>query len=148
MGRDHGALMGENNSDWQQQVYKQAEPDSLNTGSAYWREIRRKILVRDKYTCQRCGKSSRNGKGLSIHHIVPRSNGGTDRKSNLLTLCDKCHDLVEGRVFTRAAIIGYEPPRNTSASPAETGIDFEISDSDERPDWHAWVYGGGKNPNK
>ena len=49
------------------------------------------VLHRDKYTCQCCGK--KNCK-LEVHHIVFRSNGGTDDEENLITLCEDCHKGV------------------------------------------------------
>lgn len=47
------------------------------------------VFVRDNYTCQCCNKSK--GKILQTHHIVYRSNGGTDRVNNLITVCTDCH---------------------------------------------------------
>jgi len=32
-----------------------------------------------------------------LHHLVPRSQGGVDTKSNLVPLCRSCHDLVTRR---------------------------------------------------
>ena len=46
------------------------------------------VLNRDKYTCQHC----KTKKGtLEVHHIVFRSNGGSDEPDNLITLCRHCH---------------------------------------------------------
>lgn len=45
------------------------------------------VFARDNYTCQVC----HNGGILQTHHIVYKSNGGTDRADNLITVCDKCH---------------------------------------------------------
>ena len=36
----------------------------------------------------------------SQHHIKPRLDGGTDDSRNLVWLCKKCHDNVEGKEFT------------------------------------------------
>lgn len=47
------------------------------------------VFARDNYTCQCCGKSK--DKILQTHHIVYRSNGGTDRVDNLITVCTSCH---------------------------------------------------------
>lgn len=47
------------------------------------------VFARDNYTCQCCGKSK--DKILQTHHIIYRSNGGTDRVDNLITLCTDCH---------------------------------------------------------
>lgn len=52
-------------------------------------DVRYFVFARDNYTCQVCGKSK--GKVLQTHHIVYRSNGGTNRADNLITVCADCH---------------------------------------------------------
>lgn len=52
---------------------------------------REAILHRDNYTCQVCGKKHTR---LEVHHIIPRSQGGTDNENNLITLCEDCHEAV------------------------------------------------------
>lgn len=47
------------------------------------------ILERDGYLCQAPGCSSR--KNLEVHHIIFRSNGGTNDDWNLITLCHTHH---------------------------------------------------------
>ena len=55
---------------------------------------RQKVLWRDKYICQKCGKVE----NLQAHHIIFRSEGGTNAVSNGITLCDECHkDLHDGK---------------------------------------------------
>jgi len=49
------------------------------------------ILSRDTYTCQYC-KNKRKDSRLHVHHIQPKSQGGTDQPNNLITLCESCHD--------------------------------------------------------
>lgn len=70
-----------------------------------WRKLRLQVIKRDKYTCQMCGK--RVGP-LSAHHIRPREQGGPDTLSNLIALCNPCHDIaeIEG-LRNRAAIMGW-----------------------------------------
>ena len=51
------------------------------------------ILNRDKYTCQYC-KGRHKDSRLEVHHIVYRSQGGSDDESNLITLCHTCHTLL------------------------------------------------------
>lgn len=46
------------------------------------------VLSRDSYTCQYCSATK---VPLEVHHMVPRSQGGTDVPSNLITLCSTCH---------------------------------------------------------
>lgn len=47
------------------------------------------VFARDNYTCQCCGKSK--DKILQTHHIIYRSNSGTNRVDNLITVCTDCH---------------------------------------------------------
>jgi hypothetical protein len=47
------------------------------------------VFERDNYTCQCCGKSK--DKILRTHHIIYRSNGGSNRVDNLITVCTDCH---------------------------------------------------------
>jgi ATP-dependent DNA helicase RecQ len=55
-----------------------------------WREVRAIVLARDDSRCQECGEQTRQGEA-DVHHLVPRSSGGDDDPSNLITLCDGCH---------------------------------------------------------
>ena len=49
------------------------------------------VLWRDKYKCQKCRKSN---VPLEVHHIIYRSNGGSDNEDNLIALCCDCHKKV------------------------------------------------------
>lgn len=51
------------------------------------------VLDRDSYTCQNCKGKTKDSR-LEVHHIVFRSNGGSDEPENLMTLCKTCHDKV------------------------------------------------------
>ena len=51
------------------------------------------VLDRDNYTCQNCKGKSKDSK-LEAHHIIFRSNNGSDEAENLITLCKTCHDKV------------------------------------------------------
>jgi len=55
------------------------------------------ILDRDKYLCQKC-KKKKNTK-LHVHHIIYKSKGGTDTPSNLITLCEDCHEDLHKGLF-------------------------------------------------
>src|SRR6266568_6406315 len=58
--------------------------------------LRIACLMRDSYSCQHCGKQKVR---LEAHHIIFREQGGKDTLSNLLTLCEWCHDQVhEGQI--------------------------------------------------
>lgn len=56
------------------------------------------VLNRDNYTCQYCKGRHKDGK-LEVHHIIFRSQGGSDEESNLVTLCHTCHqNLHNGKI--------------------------------------------------
>jgi 5-methylcytosine-specific restriction endonuclease McrA len=57
-----------------------------------YEKIRSQILLRDHFRCQECGYY----KHLEVHHIIPRSKGGSDDPSNLITLCTRCHGKKHG----------------------------------------------------
>lgn len=49
------------------------------------------VLHRDNHSCQKCGGKKKCEK-LHVHHIVFRSNGGSDSPDNLMSLCESCHN--------------------------------------------------------
>ena len=53
--------------------------------------LRKKIMERDHYTCQNCGKYMPDEVGLHIDHIIPIAKGGKSVASNLRVLCSKCN---------------------------------------------------------
>lgn len=52
-----------------------------------------KVLNRDNYICQYCKGKKKDSK-LEVHHIIYRSNEGSDEEDNLITLCHTCHKGV------------------------------------------------------
>lgn len=62
-----------------------------------YQNLKQYILNRDGYACNCCKKGSKQNVELQVHHIIFRSNGGTDTKNNLITLCKPCHDKLHGR---------------------------------------------------
>ena len=62
----------------------------LSTSVETWGTIRQLVLERDNYVCVSCG-TALPAPDADIHHLLPRSMGGSDEPSNLVTLCDGCH---------------------------------------------------------
>lgn len=53
--------------------------------------VKAAVLDRDNHTCQICaGKDTQ----LEVHHIIPKSQGGSNRMENLITLCKNCHEKI------------------------------------------------------
>jgi len=57
------------------------------------------VLTRDGYTCQQCKGKSKDRR-LEVHHIVFRSEQGSDEETNLVTLCKICHDRLHTGTIT------------------------------------------------
>src|SRR5258707_3487549 len=57
------------------------------------------VLTRDHYTCQQCQGQSKERR-LEVHHLVFRSEQGSDEASNLLTHCKTCHDGMHAGTIT------------------------------------------------
>ncbi len=52
---------------------------------------RQYVLYRDKHQCINCKKDD---VPLQTHHIQPKREGGTDKPSNMVSLCVECHEGV------------------------------------------------------
>jgi len=88
-------------------IYKISNPDIgrkdyQNGNQKGFHNVKAYVLHRDGYQCQKC--KIKNTK-LHVHHIVFKSNGGTDTPSNLITLCKSCHtELHNGDFEIKGAI--------------------------------------------
>lgn len=91
-------MLGENNPN-----YTHGVSDSLRYGRN-WERVRRRVLERDGYECQRCGISltdyyGRTGRSFDIHHRTPLSEfdsyESANQLDNLESLCQRCHGIKE-----------------------------------------------------
>lgn len=134
--------------DWRRFVYHKNYKKEKYTDE--WAKAKAACLKRDKNICQRCDRKGNSDRKLTAHHIIPRAEEGPNELSNLITLCDPCHDYVEiHNLRTWAEIIGsYEDEVNLNLEIAESE-ELEDRKTDEgyhfiRPEWHKYVYGGQK----
>jgi 5-methylcytosine-specific restriction endonuclease McrA len=76
------------------------------------------VWERDNYTCAYCGIRVRPvdddarpfpDDGATVDHVVPRSLGGSNAQSNLITSCDPCNQRKADRCHPNEPA----PPRNT-----------------------------------
>ncbi len=81
-----------------------------NDYGEHWAHIRETILHRDGYRCSLCRLQPDNLSALHVHHKVPlrtfRSQEEANQPSNLITLCERCHQRVEQTVRIRSALSG------------------------------------------
>ena len=127
---------------WQKRVYRRRIPNFISRDD--WHKLRMACLRRDNFSCLRCEKSSRQG--MQAHHLIPRDQGGADDVTNLVTLCNNCHDIVEIAGYkTKVEIVGsyeevpIEPAKVKPIIKTEEGYSFI------RPSWHKYVYGGARH---
>ena len=45
--------------------------------------------------CEKCGQAP-DWRGLRVHHMTKRSQGGDESEGNLTWLCGRCHSLLHG----------------------------------------------------
>lgn len=129
--------------EWRVSVYHVSEHESFYD-SDEWRKLRRDVFYRDHYRCLRCDKRFKTEE-LNAHHMTPREDGGADDKSNLVSLCNACHDFVEIHgLRNKASIIGSLENERVVIEKVTRRQDKIIDDG--RPEWHKYVYGGVKRP--
>lgn len=64
----------------------------------WWGVLRLIVLKRDGWRCRECGWEPEyaSGRWLEIHHRTEVHKGGSNRPSNLITLCTECHRRKHG----------------------------------------------------
>lgn len=67
-----------------------AKHPEIELNNSGWGRIRHEMIASHRY-CSMCGLTPDDGIKLDIDHIIPRSHGGTNEKSNLQVLCHKCN---------------------------------------------------------
>lgn len=67
-----------------------------------WKDKKKKALIRDKYTCRICGKTS-----LSVHHLIPFRERKINVINELITVCSSCHKKIENK-YLRYGLTNYE----------------------------------------
>ncbi|MFN8559035.1 MAG: HNH endonuclease [Dehalococcoidia bacterium] len=73
------------------------------------RLTRREVFQRDRYTCQYCGKQ---GRDLTLDHVMPRHRGGKHTWDNLVAACKVCNHRKAGRTPAEAKMrLLHEPHR-------------------------------------
>lgn len=90
-------------------------PRTRNNGTyARWKK---EVNERDGHTCQRCGKTKLLGRDEHTHHIKPWDDHPELRfqVSNGLTVCKKCHEILEPRRLPKGRKIGYKHSPETLA---------------------------------
>ena len=101
----------------------------ISTG---FRPSRNNILWRDKNQCQYCGVIE-SPRDMTIDHVIPRSRGGENTWSNLVTCCKKCNQKKGNRTPEEANISLLNKPVKPRNS-----ILRQISDV--QPIWNIYLW--------
>jgi len=71
---------------------------------------RKNILLRDRYTCQYCGKTLPSSE-LTLDHVIPRSRAGDSSWENLVACCNPCNNRKGNRTPEEAGMRLNRQPR-------------------------------------
>jgi hypothetical protein len=98
-----------------------------------WQYLVEEVKDRDGYSCRNCGASSNSDDvELEVHHIVPNNIGGTHYKSNLATLCRKCHNAAHGRGNPRNVSNNESTPLERKSELERRALDLKKTRLPER----------------
>ena len=74
---------------------------------------KREILRRDNFTCQYCGRKSRQ---LTIDHVIPRHRNGAHSWENLVAACPPCNRSKGGKLLAEISMLLKRLPKEPSSS--------------------------------
>ncbi len=80
---------------------------------------RRNLFARDQNRCQYCGQKFPTSE-LSLDHVIPRSQGGTNSWENIVCACVRCNVRKGGRTPEQANMRLISKPRRPRRSPVLT----------------------------
>ncbi len=97
---------------------------------------RHRILARDHYRCQYCGRRG-SAFDLTLDHIMPKSRGGRTVAENLVTSCRECNNRKSDRTPDEARM-----PLLTNPSALYYGLErgeFRRA-AETRPEWRKYLF--------
>jgi 5-methylcytosine-specific restriction endonuclease McrA len=95
---------------------------------------RKNIMIRDNHQCQYCVNTF-NIKNLTIHHLLPKSRGGTNKWTNLVAACYPCNSKKSNRTPEEAKMqLLKQPIEPTKQMLHITGINKDITEN-----WNKWI---------
>lgn len=93
------------------------------------------LFLRDRFSCQYCGKT----RDLTFDHVIPRAYGGRTTWENVATACAPCNLKKGGRTPREAGMqLHIKPIRPTSWQLQEHGRRFPPNFLHES--WRDWLY--------
>ena len=79
--------------------YERRADVNIRYGRA-WRKVRESYVLKHPL-CERCLEKGRFTPVDEVHHIIPVSQGGTNKENNLMSLCKSCHNKIHLEIGDR-----------------------------------------------
>ena len=102
------------------------------------------LFIRDRYTCQYCGRHKKKllelGIKLTRDHVLPRDRGGKDVWENVVTACESCNNKKANNTLAQLGITLPKRPYTPTVfeiwsktyskyldSPSEDALEFHLT---------------------
>ncbi|MDY6912050.1 MAG: HNH endonuclease [Chloroflexota bacterium] len=95
------------------------------------RLTRRRVFIRDEYTCQYCGKQVRE---LTLDHVIPRHKDGEHSWSNVVSACKACNQHKAGHTPKEAGMKLLRKPYQPTG-----GIRYIVLPFKAPPEWQDYL---------
>lgn len=103
---------------------------------AIGKRLRFQIFRRDNFACRYCGTAAKDGAVLEVDHVHPRSDGGKDVPTNLITACEGCNS-GKSDIPLNAPLVDDVPQADFALALAQRE---ELADDDDDPELADWVH--------
>ncbi|WP_222871140.1 HNH endonuclease [Nonomuraea sp. PA05] len=101
---------------------------------AVGKRLRFQIFRRDNFACRYCGLAAKDGAVLEVDHMTPRSDGGRDVPTNLITACEDCNS-GKSDIALESAVVEDVPQADLDAAIAARALAAEEGDEEELAEW-------------
>jgi 5-methylcytosine-specific restriction endonuclease McrA len=98
------------------------------------RLTRRDVFLRDRFTCQYCGKHTRD---LTLDHVLPRHRGGGHEWHNIVAACKACNHRKAGHTPPEARMRLIREPYRPSHSYFRTFYPY----LEQNQEWRKFIAG-------
>lgn len=72
------------------------DPETRRCYGRAWKRIRDRY-IKAHPLCEECKRSGKLTVSEEVHHILPLSEGGSNREDNLMALCKSCHSKIHAK---------------------------------------------------
>lgn len=90
---------------------------------------RKAVFLRDRHTCQYCGKAAEN-----VDHVMPRSRGGRHVWDNVVAACRRCNARKENKLPNE---VGLKLHRRPAAPPEGFWLHLLVGQAE--PEWAQYL---------